>query len=58
MDITDFEFILTKISDLITPKERLWETNPVNADESLALILWFLATGEAFNLYLSSFVSH
>ena len=48
MDITDFEFILTKISNRISPKERLGGTNPVNADERLALTLRFLATGEAF----------
>ena len=34
--LTDFEFILTIISDQISPKERLGGTNPVNADESLA----------------------
>lgn len=48
MDIVDFELILTKISDLISPKERLGGTKPVNADERLALTLRFLATGEAF----------
>ena len=48
MDMTDFEFILTKISNRILPKERLGGTNPVNADERLALTLRFLATVEAF----------
>ena len=47
MDIADFEFILTKIFDRISPKERFGGTNPINADESLALTLRFLATGEA-----------
>jgi len=39
---------LTKSSDQISPEERLGGTNPVNADERLALTLRFLATGEAF----------
>ena len=47
MDIADFEFILTKIFDRISPKERLGGTNPINADERLALTHRFLATGEA-----------
>ena len=48
MDVTDFENILAKISDLISPKERLGGTNPVQAKERLALTLRFLATGETF----------
>ena len=48
MDITDFENILAKISDIISPKERLGGTNPVEADERLALTLCFLATAETF----------
>ena len=48
MDMTDFEFILTKISNRISPKERLGGTNPVNADQRLTLTLRFLATVEAF----------
>ena len=48
MDVTDFENILAKISDIISPKERLGGTNPVQADERLALTLHFLATGETF----------
>ena len=48
MDATDFENILAKISDIISPKERLGGTNPVQADERLALTLRFLATGETF----------
>ena len=46
MDVTDFENILAKISDIISPKERLGGTN--QADERLALTLRFLATGETF----------
>ena len=48
MDVTDFVNILAKISDMISPKERLSGTNPVQADERLALTLRFLATGETF----------
>ena len=48
MDVTDFENILTKISDIISPKEKLGGTNAVQADERLALTLRFLATGETF----------
>ena len=48
MEVTDFENILPKISDIILPKERLGRTNPVQADERLALTLGFLATGETF----------
>ena len=35
MDVTDFENILAKISDIISPNERLGGTNPVQADERL-----------------------
>ena len=48
MDVGDFEFILSKISDLISPKERLGGTRPVESDERLALTLHYLATGESF----------
>ena len=48
MDMTDFEFILTKISNRISPKERLGGTNPVNADQRLTLTLRFLSIVEAF----------
>ena len=36
MGIADFEIIQSKISDLITPKERIGGTDPVYADERLA----------------------
>ena len=39
MDVGDFEFILSKISDLISPKERLGGTRPIESDEQLALTL-------------------
>ena len=48
MDVTDFENILAKISDIVSPKKRLGGTNPAQADERLALTLRFLATGETF----------
>ena len=41
MDVTDFEFILAQISDLISPQERLDETNPIECDERLALALLY-----------------
>ena len=53
MDVTDSEFILVQISDLISPQERLGGTNPIkweicNPNEELALTLRYLATGESF----------
>ena len=48
MDVGDFEFILSKISDLIFPKERLGGTTPIESDERLALTLRYLSTGESF----------
>ena len=48
MYVTDFENILAKISDIISPEKKLGGTNPVLADERLALTLRFLATGETF----------
>ena len=48
MDVTNFENILAKISDIILPKERLGGTNLVQAAERLALTLHFLAAGETF----------
>ena len=48
MDVRDFEFILSKISDLISPKERLAGTRSIESYERLALTLRYLATGESF----------
>ena len=48
MDVTNFENILDKISDIILPKERLGGTNLVQAAQRLALTLHFLAAGETF----------
>lgn len=48
MDIGDFEFILNRISDLISPKERLGGTRPIGSEERLALTLRYLATGDSF----------
>ena len=39
IDVTDFELILTQISDLISLQERLGGTNPNECDEKLALTL-------------------
>ena len=35
MDVTDFEFILAQISDLISPKEILGGANSIQWDERL-----------------------
>ena len=48
MDVTDFEFILVQISDLLLPQKRLGGTNPIECNERLALTLRYLATGEFF----------
>ena len=48
MDVTDFENRLAKLSGIISPKERLGGTNPVQADKRLPLTLCFLVTGETF----------
>ena len=47
-DVTDFEFILPQISDLISPQERLGGTSPIECDERLELTLRYLATGQSF----------
>ncbi|XP_066926385.1 uncharacterized protein [Clytia hemisphaerica] len=47
MDVRDFQFVLSKISDLISPTERSGGTRPINADERLSLTLRYLATGES-----------
>ena len=41
IDVGDFEFILSKISDLISPRERLGGIRPIESDEWLALTLLF-----------------
>ena len=48
MDVTDFEFILAQIFDLISPQERIGGTNLIECDERLALTLHYLAIGESF----------
>ena len=48
MDVIDFEYVLGKISDIISPKERLGGTDPIQSDERLALTSRFLATDETF----------
>ncbi|XP_066924421.1 uncharacterized protein [Clytia hemisphaerica] len=47
MDVRDFQFVLSKISDLISPTERSGGTTPINADKRLSLTLRYLATGES-----------
>ena len=35
MGVTDFEFILAQISDLISPKQRFGGSNPIECDSTL-----------------------
>ena len=44
MDLTDFEFILAQISDLISPEERISGTNPIEWNERLLLTLRYSTT--------------
>ena len=46
--MTNFEFILDQISNLISLQERLAGANPVERDERLALTLRCLAARESF----------
>ena len=48
MDVTDFEFILSQSSNLISPQERFGGTNPNECVERLALTLRYLAKGVSY----------
>ena len=48
MSVTDYEFLLSQISGLISPNERISRNRPILVDERLALTLRHLATGESF----------
>ena len=48
MSVTDYEFSLSQISDLISPNEKINGNRPILADERLALTLRYLARGESF----------
>ena len=48
MDVVDFEYVLSQISDLISPQEINGGHRPVLCDERLALTLRYFATGESF----------
>ena len=39
MSVTDYEFLLSQISDLISPTERISGNRPILADERLTLTL-------------------
>ena len=43
MSVTDYEFSLSQISDLISPNEKINGNRPILADERLALTLRYLA---------------
>ena len=45
--VTDFEFLLAQIFNLIPLQEKLGGTNPIKCDKILALTLRYLATGES-----------
>ena len=48
MSVTDYEFLLSQISDLILPNETISGNSSKRADAGLALTLRYLATGESF----------
>ena len=48
MSVTDYEFLLSQISYLISQNERISENRPILVNERLALTLRYLATGESF----------
>ena len=50
MGVTDYEFLLSQISDLILPNEKISGNRLILADKRLVLILRYLATGESFQL--------
>ena len=41
--VADYEFLLSQISDLILPNDRISGNRPILADERLALTLRYLA---------------
>ena len=46
--VTDYEFLLSEISDIISRDERISGNRPILADERLALTLRYFATDELF----------
>ena len=46
--VTDYEFLLNEISDIISRDERISGNRPILADERLALTLRYFATDELF----------
>ena len=40
MDIIDFEYVLSKISDIISPKERLGGTDPIQHSDKIQIVWW------------------
>ena len=48
MSLTDYEFLLSQISDLISPNERISGNRSILVDERLVLTLRYLAIRESF----------
>ena len=48
VDVTDFEYVLSVIAPLITPKKIIGGHKPISPEERLTLAIRYLATGESF----------
>ena len=55
MSLTDNEFLLSQISDLISPNERISGNRPILVDKKLTLTLRYLASGESFQFFSYQF---
>ena len=55
MDAKDFEFALSQISHLISPREITGGHLPILSDERLVLTLRYMATDESFQLFFTFF---
>ena len=53
--VTDYEFSLSQISELISSNKRMSENRPNLAGERLALTLRYLDIGEFFSLLATNF---
>ena len=48
MSVTDYQFLLSQISDLISSHEQISGNRPILAHKTLALTVRYLAAGESF----------